>query len=91
MRSLFSYNEWEEDHAMTTFDKSLVKNAPLLSTEDRNDFVEWAISIPDGSISAGRQSLHSHLEREEMRAMEDQGAGDAASAKLAGSGEPDRG
>ena len=46
---------------MTTTERSRVKNAPLVSTEDRSDFVEWATSVPDGSISAGWQSLHPHL------------------------------
>jgi hypothetical protein len=46
---------------MDTFEKSLVKNAPLVSAEDRSDFVSWATSIPDGSVAAGWQSLHPHL------------------------------
>jgi|GEM_PF-6651103 len=46
---------------MSTIEKSRVKNAPLVSTEDRSDFVSWATSISDGSISAGWQSLHPHL------------------------------
>jgi transcriptional regulator with XRE-family HTH domain len=46
---------------MNTIEKSRVKNAPLVSNEDRSDFVSWATSIPDGSISAGWQSLHAHL------------------------------
>ena len=48
---------------MSTIEKSRVKNAPLVSTEDRSDFVSWATSIPDGSIAAGWQSLHPHLAR----------------------------
>jgi len=47
---------------MTTTERSRVKNAPLVSTENRSDFVEWATSVPDGSISAGWQSLPPHLE-----------------------------
>jgi hypothetical protein len=47
---------------MTTTERSQVKNAPLVFSEDRSDFVEWAMSVPDGSISAGWQSLHPHLE-----------------------------
>ena len=47
---------------MTTTERSEVKNVPLLSGEDRSNFVEWATSVPDGSISAGWQSLHPHLE-----------------------------
>ena len=38
---------------MSPIEKSRVKNAPLASAEDKSDFVEWATSIPDGSISAG--------------------------------------
>ena len=47
---------------MNTIDKSRVKNAPLELTQDDADFVEWATTIPDGSISAGRQSMQPHLE-----------------------------
>jgi len=47
---------------MNTIDKSRVKNAPLDLPEDQSDFVAWAMSVPDGSISAGWQPTHAHLE-----------------------------
>jgi hypothetical protein len=59
---------------MNTIDKSRVKNAPLELTKDDADFVEWATSIPDGSISAGWQSMHPNLEAGNgMSADNDQG------------------
>lgn len=45
----------------TTIEKSCVKNAPLLTSEDRSDFVSWATSVPDGSMSAGWQPLYPRL------------------------------
>lgn len=47
---------------MSTIEKGRVKNAPLDLPEDSSDFVAWATSVPDGSISAGWQSIHPHLE-----------------------------
>jgi len=46
---------------MNAIEKNLVKNAPLLLSDDRTDFVAWAMSIPDGNISAGWQSTHPSL------------------------------
>ncbi len=46
---------------MNALEKSLIKNAPLASWEDRTDFVAWATSIPDGNISAGWQPMHPPL------------------------------
>jgi hypothetical protein len=47
---------------MTTTFKS--KNAPLDMPADRDAFVQWAISQPDGNICAGYQPLHTGLSRE---------------------------
>jgi hypothetical protein len=47
---------------INAIDESLVKNAPLELTQDDADFEEWATSIPDGSISAGWQRTHPHLD-----------------------------
>jgi len=46
---------------MNTVEKNRLKNIPLATTEDRTDFVSWSMSVPDGSISAGWQSLHPRL------------------------------
>jgi transcriptional regulator with XRE-family HTH domain len=46
---------------MTPTERNRVKNAPLAFREDRSNFVEWATSVSDGSISAGWQSLPPHL------------------------------
>lgn len=55
---------------MTKMEKSRVKNAPLISMDERSDFVEWATSIPDGSISAGWQPLDLEQNRDYARALE---------------------
>ena len=43
---------------MTPIEKSKVKNAPLAVSEDRTEFLAWALSEPDGCIAAGWQPIH---------------------------------
>jgi hypothetical protein len=46
---------------MTPLERSKVKNAPLDWSRDRTDFLEWANSIPDGCIAAGREPVYPRL------------------------------
>jgi DNA-binding XRE family transcriptional regulator len=49
-----------EEQAMSTMEKSHIKNAPLDVPDDQSDFVSWATSVSNGSIAAGWQPRHPH-------------------------------
>ena len=63
---------------MSPAEISGVKNAPLVLPDDRDGFVAWATSVPDGNISAGWQPVHRRLlDRQPHRVLR------ASRAKLA--------
>ena len=50
-----------EEKAINTTEKSRVKNAPLEVPDAQSDFVAWAITVQDGSVSAGWQPMHPNV------------------------------
>ena len=46
---------------MNADERTAAKNAPLSLDKDREEFVNWAASEPDGCISAGSQQVHPRL------------------------------